>query len=202
MKRTLPKTTDKAIQKNLESWFAKASKENIRAGKRWYKEAQSFTKKLSKKYGIESYKVAAVVSALSPNNKWERNKFDAEQLIKAYLAGKQPSDIKVCTYNNNKLKAFGILRGDETITGKAPKTHSFAMNVGLCSPDHITIDKWHCRACLCDPTQGIVDAQESPTAVQYRRVEAITTDLAHKHKLKGYQYQAIIWITIKEVWER
>jgi hypothetical protein len=202
MKTTLPTTSDRVIRNNLEAWYAEASKANIKAGKRWYKEAQAFTKKLSKRYGIDSYKVAGVVSALSPNNKWERNKHDAEQVIKAYLDGKQPSDVKVCTYNNNKLKAFGIIRGDETITGKSPKTHSFAMNVGLCSPDHITIDKWHCRACLCKPQQGVTETQESPTSVQYRRVEAITAELAHKHKLKGYEFQAIIWLTIKQVWER
>lgn len=202
MKPTLPNTTDRVIKNNLEAWFAQASKENIKAGKRWYRDAQAFTKKLSKRYGIDAYRVAAVVSALSPNNKWERNKIDAEALIKAHLEGKQPSDIKVCTYNSNKLKAWNIMSGDEYISAKSPKTHSFAMNVGLQSPDHITIDKWHCRACMCKPHQGVTKTQESPSPVQYRRVEAITAELAHKHKLKGYQYQAILWVTIKQAWER
>ena len=76
------------------------------------------------------------------------------------------------------------------------------MNVGLNSADHITIDKWHLRACMFSPEEGIKECVESCTAVQYRRVEKITAKLAKEYDLKGYEFQAIIWVTIKDAWNR
>lgn len=202
MKRSVTKLTDKEIYRNIHNWFAESTEQERTDGMLWYKEAQMFVKYCAEAYDIEPYKVAGVVSALSPNNKWERNKYDAVTVIKAHLADISPSDVKVCTYNANKQKAFEILRGNTEITAKSPKTHSFAMNVGLMSPDHITIDKWHLRACVTLPSDGIVDCMESCTSVQYRRLEALTADVAHSYGIKGYELQAIIWVTIKRVWNR
>jgi hypothetical protein len=202
MKRTVTKTTDKQILTNLENWYKEATQGEIEAGMSWYKEAQDFVKDLSKRSGIDEYRVAGVVSALSPNNKWERNKIDAETVVKAHQIGIEPESVKVCTYNANKQKAFKILQGETEITAKSPKTHAFAMNVGLNSPDHITVDKWHLRACVTAPSDGIQDCTESCTAVQYRRVESLTAQLAKDLGYKGYELQAIIWVTIKRVWKR
>lgn len=202
MKKTVTKTTDKKIKDNLLRWFNAAKAEEYKAGMNWYSEAQQFTHSLAKAYDLDPYKVAGVVSALSPNNKWERNKIDAATVVKAHLAGIGPDSVKVCTYNANKNKAFEILKGDTEITAKSPKTHAFAMNVGLNSPEHITVDKWHLRACVVGPVDGVEDCAESCTAVQYRRVEAITASLAKDLDLAGYELQAIIWVTIKRVWNR
>lgn len=201
-KRTVAKITDQDIYNNLESWYKVSTRSNRKDGKNWYKDAQTFCKDTSKKYKIDSYIVASVVSALSPNNKWERNKFDALQVIKAYLSNALQSSVKVCTYNANKEKAFKILKEGKKISSKSPKTHAFAMNVGLLSSDHITVDKHHLRACVCVPNDGIVNAVESCTALQYRRVEAITAKLAKRYRLKGFQMQAIIWVAIKQNWNR
>jgi len=199
--KTVTKTTDRIIKSNLKRWFEAATDEDKASGMAWYEDAQNFTSYLSEKYGIERYICATVVSCLSPNNKWERNKIDAETVIKAFLNNIAPDSIKVCTYNNNKLKAFRALNG-ELISEKAPKTHAFAMNVGLLSPDHVTIDKWHIRACLIKPTEGVVPCVETVTALHYRRVERITSELAHELNLKGYELQAIIWVAIKNKWNR
>jgi hypothetical protein len=202
MKKTVSKITDLEIRDNLIKWFNERTIEEHAAGLFWYAEAQQFTHELANDYILDPYKVAGVISALSPNNKWERNKIDAEIVIKAHLAGIGPESVKVCTYNSNKNKAFEILRGNAEITAKSPKTHAFAMNVGLNSPDHITVDKWHLRACVAGPNDGITDCAESCTAIQYRRVEAITAGIAKDLGLKGFELQAIIWVTIKRVWNR
>lgn len=201
MKPTVTKSTDKAIEKNLIQWIEAANEDQVKKGVSWYKEAMQFSKELSIKFNIESYTVATVVSCLSPNNKWEQNKKDAVTVIEAFQAGIGPEDIKVCTYNANKRKAFRALEG-ELISEKAPKTHAFAMNVGLNSADHITIDKWHLRACIFGPEEGIKECVESCTAVQYRRVEKITAKLSKEYNLKGYEFQAIVWVTIKDAWNR
>ena len=196
MKLSITNYSDTKIKNRLNYWFDQATEQEIKDGKNWYKEAQDFAKYLSETYKIDSYVCASVISALSPNNKWQRNKIDAEVVIKAYLNGIDPENIKVCTYNANKVKAFRILKG-EIITEKSPKTHAFAMNVGLLSSDHITIDKWHLRACL---TKEKTDVVESCTNVQYRRVEKITSQLAKEKGLKGYEFQAIVWVAIRNRW--
>ena len=202
MKRTATKITDRQIKSNLKKWYLNARGIEYVAGMAWYREAQEFTESVAYLYKIDPYKVAGVVSALSPNNRWERNKVDAIAVIKAYIAGTTPEDVKVCTYNANKVKAFNILSGSIEITAKSPKTHAFAMNVGLNSPDHITIDKWHIRACLTTPEDGVTDCTESCTLKQYQRIEALTAQVAHSYGMKGYEFQAQVWLTIKRVWNR
>lgn len=201
MKKSITKCENYLIGQCLKSWYDLATDEQILLGKQWYGDAQDYAKYLSMKYNIELYVCATVISCLSPNNKWERNKIDAENVIKAWIAGIPPESIKVCTYNANKVKAFLALDG-QLISEKSPKTHAFAMNVGLKSADHITIDKWHLRACMFTPDDGIKECVESCTIVQYRRVEKITAQLAQELNLKGYELQAIIWVTIKNNWGR
>lgn len=202
MKRTIAKHNDREIVRNLQAWIDIATRRQMREGKAWYKEAQQFTRNLSKIHKVDKYIVAAVTSALSPNNKWLRNKLDANALISAFMEGRSIDSFKVCTYNANKRKAWAIMTDGEEIAAKSPKTHAFAMNMGRLSEKHVTIDKWHIRACLCKPSEGIVDTTESVTSAQYRRIEAITARLAEENKLKAYQLQAVIWVAIKQNWNR
>ena len=201
--KKLSETTDRKIANNIKRWHKRATPENIDAGMTWYDDAQRFSRKLAREYKVTRYTAAGVISALSPNNKWDRNKFDAEQMISHYKDGhKKWHGLKICTYDSNKDKAWKILAEGDQITKESPKTHSFAMNVGNKSPDHITIDKWHMRASLARPRDGITLTQESPTKLQYKRVERITLSIARMNELKGYELQAIIWLTIKENWNR
>lgn len=195
-------TTDRVISNNIKAWLDIATRKQMREGKAWYKEAKRFTKTISKRYKIDRYTVAAVISALSPNNKWERNKQDAESMMKAFTGGEGIDSFKCCTYNANKRKAWSILEKGTKIAAKSPKTHAFAMNIGRLSEKHVTIDKWHIRACLCKPREGITDTAESVTPIQYRRIEAITARIAEENKMKAYELQAIVWVTIKQYWGR
>jgi len=200
-KRSIKDASNQDITLRLTEWEESVDFDSFRKGILWYKEAQDFCRQLNQKYDIDLYACAAVLSCLSPNNKWERNKIDAERVILAFINGVSPEDIKVCTYNRNKLKAFRVLNG-ELIAESSPKTHAFAMNVGRLSSEHITIDKWHIRACLCGVEEGKVDCSESITIKQYRRVEQITSKVAQKLGLKGYEFQAMIWVEIKKAWNR
>lgn len=85
-------------------------------GGQWYPLAKEIATNIGLKYGVSTNTAAAVIAALSPNNKWERNCKDAENLIAAYVAGgiKQAADVKVCTYGANKAKALVILESEES----------------------------------------------------------------------------------------
>ena len=204
MKKSVTQIENTRITSNLILWYLAGNIEDIAGGLAWYKEAQNFARYLSEKYSIDLYICACVISRLSPNNRWERNKIDAEALIRAYIEGgvQAAMQVKVCTYGANKAKAISELNGESGFSATSPKTHAFAMNVGLNSPDHITIDKWHIRACVTTPEDGVTDCTESCTLKQYQRIEALTAQVAHSYGLKGYEFQAQVWLTIKRLWNR
>ena len=204
MRKSITQRENTEIISNLVSWYNEATESEKQEGKKWYIDAQDFANYLSKKYSVDLYVCACIISRLSPNNRWERNKIDAEALIKAHTTGgvEAAMKVKVCTYGANKLKAISELNGDSGFSATSPKTHAFAMNVGLNSPDHITIDKWHLRACIAPPEDGVTDCTESCTLKQYQRIESLTAQVAHSYELKGYEFQAQLWLTIKRIWNR
>jgi hypothetical protein len=206
-KKKLSEISNRSIKLNLMKWIESANEEQVANGKNWYNDAKQFCESIAKKYNLDCYTVATVVSCLSPNNKWERNKVDAEATIGAYTSEKFTKDefmklVKVCTYNANKLKAWEALEQGLEIQKSSPKTHSFAMNIARNSAEHITIDKWHLRACQVSPISKKRDLQENCTALQYRNIERITSEVAKLYSLKGYEFQAIVWLAIKAKWER
>ena len=85
MKKSITKTSDESIRYNLDKWIIHASAENWNNGKTWYSDAQEYCEALSNEFDINPYICASVVSCLSPNNKWQRNKIDARAVIIAHL---------------------------------------------------------------------------------------------------------------------
>ena len=110
------------ISKNLDYYFNIATKQDIKKGLNWYKEANNKAVEISKKYDIDVYKVAQVISALSPRNKWAQNLKDADKVCEAFTFGIGPESIKVCTFHTNKFKSYNVLNNNVTITDKSLKT--------------------------------------------------------------------------------
>lgn len=179
----------KKIESNLEYFYNISDK---KTGLNWYKDANSFCIQLSKKYNIEIYKIASVLSALSPRNKWAQNKKDTIKVVEAFKNGINPEQIKVCTFHKNKFKAFNILKDSNKIKPKSPKTYAFLQNIAYLNDRFVTIDVWHIRASF---DKMII--KKSLTLLEYKQVENITLRLAKKYNLKGYQLQAIIWEQIR-----
>lgn len=184
---------------NLRYWYNQASETEVIDGMNWYNEAQEFTQGLSEMFGLSGEVCAGVVSALSPNNKWERNKKDAVSVLSAVGSGISEDVVKVCTYNANKSKAFAIARGDREMLKRSPKTYAFARNVGEMDGNYVTIDKWHMRACITR-SKTRKDVKDKPTALQYRLLQEDCLKVANEIGIKGYQLQAIVWVTIRNKW--
>ena len=184
------------MKKNLRHHFNNA--ENYQ-GLHWYRDAFRFSKKLAKETGYPLRVVVGVLSALSPSNKWERNKYDTIQVLKAVRDGKSPDDVKVCTYGANKHKAFAIAFGDAKILKQSPKTYAFARNVGELDGDFVTIDKWHLRACQTSSLKS-KQCRESVTPHQYKVLSQETIKVAAEYGVPAYVFQAIIWVTIRNRW--
>ena len=85
-------------------------------GLSWYATAYSQAQAIAKRfYLVSELRVCGVVAALSPNNRWERNLIDAENMIRCAIAGGKPDAIKVGTYHHNRDKAWMIAKGYDAV---------------------------------------------------------------------------------------
>lgn len=184
---------------NLRTWMERATRQEIQDGMGWYKEAQETARMYARLYGVSGEVAAGVISALSPNNKWERNKMDAATILEVVAAGGDAMNVKVCTYTANKMKAIAIAKGDEKILKKSPKTYAFARNVGELDEKFVTIDKWHLRACQTTSLESEKCAEQC-TPLQYEKIQEATLEVAEEYGIKGYELQAIVWVTIRNAW--
>jgi hypothetical protein len=183
----------------LNFWYNESTLDEREAGKMWYDEAKEYVKVLSLRFNTPQIICAGVVSALSPNNRWERNKIDAHAVLDAVSKGKDSDQIKVCTYNNNKLKAFAIARGDMRILKQSPKTYAFARNISGEDTHQVTIDKWHLRA-VQTRSKSPKKCKTSVTPLQYKNLERDCQKVAKKYGLEPSVLQATIWVTIRNRW--
>ena len=184
------------ISSNLDYFFNIATKKEINKGLNWYKNANSVANEIANKYNLDVYKVSQVISALSPRNKWEQNIKDSDKLCEAFTFGLHPTDIKVCTFHTNKFKAFNILANNTEITDKSLKTFNFVNNIAYLSNQHLTIDIWHLRACFFN---DIKINNAAIGKIAYEQIKELTIKKATKLGLKGYELQAIIWVSAQKI---
>lgn len=177
---------------NLKKRFSDATDDQFQRGLSWYADFNELMKLISIEFCKDVETVTAVFCALSPRNKLGRNVYDTLQVLHADEAGEGSESVKVCTFDNNKEKAFDILSGDDNISSSALKTYSFLQNVAHLSPEYVTVDSWHLKACLGPYYQG------SLTALRYRQLVEITIDTAEELNVEPYQLQAIVWNEIRE----
>jgi hypothetical protein len=117
-------------QRHIVARFMDATSLEIEQGRQWYTLAYEVAKRISIQYELNTETVAAVIAALSPNNKWERNIKDAENVCAAYMLGSvdDAMNVKVCTYKKNLAKAVDILNAchcDYESILKGPKVIEF-----------------------------------------------------------------------------
>jgi len=183
------------ISKNLDKFFNLAESQQIKEGRTWYSKANRIVLDIAGRYQIDPYKVASVMSALSPRNKWSQNIIDTDKVCKAWRSGVRAEEIKVCTFHTNKFKAFAILDDKVSITDKSLKTYNFVRNIAFLDPTAVTIDIWHLRACF-DKIIKIDNA--SIGRVAYGQIKALTLKKAEMLGITGFEYQAIIWTSIRK----
>ena len=126
---TISKQNYKVTIGNIERVFKSASQERIAETRKWYQNAQDFTKAVANKLNandLSRFKVSGVISAISPRNEWNKNKLDAENLCKEFVSNKYYQlplfdadyhtllKTKVSTFNTNKSKAVKILLNNDS----------------------------------------------------------------------------------------
>ena len=187
--------------KNIIAIYKLANPSEIKHGLTWYVNAHTDCKKIAIELDLPIHIIIGVTSALSPNNKWERNIINAKDLCKAFIDGQDMDSIKVSTYHKMKRKAWSILEQmpsyDETIkilNGK--KIVSFFKNISGDESD-ITIDG-HARNIYYNDRQGLTTPNTNIRKLEYLDIQKAYLRASKKLGIKAYELQAITWV----VWRR
>lgn len=179
------------VSNRLDNYFSLATNKDIDNGIAWYKQAHYICKNLANKYNVNIETVASILSALSPRNRWHQNIKDTATVLNAIHHNLSPNDIKVCTFHKNKNKAFLIAKGKIKITDQSLKTFNFVKNIADLDENYVTVDVWHLRACFGKTISN------TPGKKAYEQIKELTINKAKQYGLKGFEYQAIIWNSVK-----
>ena len=192
-------STLRKMRSNVSHWHDMATDDTVNDGIAWYDDAKGFALMLSNEFDVSPIRAGGVISALSPRNKWERNKIDAWNVFQAVRDDVSPDRLKVSTFNSNKIKAFNIAKGKRKISESSRKTHRFAMNVGAFDMNAVTIDSWMLFA-FQTKSKSRKDLDTKVTPKQYdimeRKFQRISRDMGYAPA----HLQAVVWLVIRELW--
>ena len=174
-------------KRKIAKLYNTTTQENYDSGMTWYKDAFKVAVFLAAEHRICLTKVVGILAALSPNNKWERNKVDAGLFLAT------PSlDTKVCTFKVQRKKALEIYHGEGTIeaiekTLNGIKTKNFFNNILFYDTStNVTVDIWAFRS---------VEMEH-----KLKNVPLITqayTEVAQELNIQPHQLQAVVWGVIR-----
>lgn len=182
--------------KHLMELYSLSNEIERSQGMSWYEDARNFCCSVAATHAIPLEPVVAVVSLLSPRNKWDRNKLDAETLIAAEKKGDPLESVTVATFNGNRQRAWDLLKlgkfnPDKIFKGQ--KTRAFYDNLIDPDSDRVTVDTWAARAAYNTKANWM----RSIGIREYRRLEAQYKTVAKAVKIKPYQLQAVVWVCIR-----
>ena len=193
-------------QRHIVATFLQATTAELVNGVNWYQQAYSIAQRIGNEYDLNAEVVAAVIAALSPNNKWERNCKDAENVIAAYMLGgvDDALAVKVCTYGKNLAKAVDILnschcRYEELLNG--PKTiefyHCIIGQPDVCIDGH-AYSIWFGERLTMKQVPNIGKKLRQQIKDDYKAAaEFINTTNDERYSLAAIQ--AITWVTHKRI---
>ena len=165
--------------------------------KNWYFEVNMYCRILAEGYNIPLIKVAGMLSALSPNNKFDQNIKSLENFII------HKGECKVTTFNGQKEKARIILFADDDVNEDTVKlilgglkTKSFFENIYRPHTSNaVTIDLWQIRWAK---KYNVWKADwGSLTPKRYGIISDFIRDKAAARNLLPHQLQALTWTELR-----
>jgi hypothetical protein len=166
--------------------LAQASSNEIAEGMRWYRDANNYCSAVANRYSLPLPKVVAMLAALSPRNRWERNKQDLVSVIVHREAA------TVATFGAMKRKALSILSAplgtDYRAFLTSNKILSFYENILHYNvPNRVTVDVWMGRMFNLEPSKN------------YEQIESILREYAASMSVHPHQLQAILWVVVRRL---
>jgi hypothetical protein len=187
--------------RNILKVYRQATEAEHTHGTTWYAKAQSHAQRIADKHVVPVRVVVGVIAALSPNNKWERNVNDADQMLSAFLRGDPVDVCKPSTYLKMRDKAWLVIESmpenDEAVIQilNGQKIVSFFKNI--MGHDTVTIDG-HAYNIARNKRVTLTDNDTNISKSTYQDMQAAYTRAAKRVGLKVYELQAVTWV----VWKR
>lgn len=173
------------VQSNIQEIFDQHTLEDFKGGSRWYRDANGFSISLANQYNTEPYKVAGIISALSPMKSWDLNKQIAEKALKRrtmrglhwYNQTGKAKRIKQCS---------DVSQVDDILGGL--KTINFFHNIyEPDNQDYLTVDRWMSVIAL-----GVRKQKFTPK--QYNFLKGEYKKFAMKVGMDPVPLQATLWV--------
>ena len=206
---------------NIFRIFTQATESEINDGIAWYSRARQDAERIAQRHEVAHNVAVAVVAALSPNNRWERNVRDADILITAYMDGESVESVSVCTYHKMRQKAWDILEfahssgsvntdvddGDLIRILKGQKIVCFFQNI--MGHDACTIDG-HARNICYNERLSLSGSKFTIGKIEYAALQecyrhaasvlTLSADSRIPNGIKAYELQAITWVAWRRIW--
>lgn len=175
------------MQDKIEKILDQTTLQSRQDGKLWYTRLNRFCRDLGEKYNEPTWKVTAIMSALSPRTSFSNNIHDTEMLLKYGENAKLKSPLfkkkAFVIYNTTCYNEVRSLFKEKT----GRKTLSFWENLMLVG-NRVTLDVWMLRG---------LGLEGSLTDKKYREMEKHIVEYAEKINIKPYDLQAILWTTLR-----
>lgn len=192
-------------KKNIEFILNKADSTDFAEGEKWYRDARLFCYQVSRTYGVSFRKVCAILAALSPRNRWQRNKDDCRNLV-AYLVGASHTMPQCATYSAMVDKSIKIFNAKTDSTREmlrilnGQKITAFFLNIYDYNSDCVTVDSWIQLISLGEYLA--VDKRPSLTKTDYKLIEETIREIAATKRVAPPVMQAVLWISFKRMTEQ
>jgi hypothetical protein len=185
-------------KQNLLDLWDLATKSERAAGLAWYRVAHDQAAAIAVDTGLSMPVVSAVIAALSPRCKWERNIVDAENMCRAYVNGFDPRTVSVGTFNRNKDRAAGILEQNDPDLLSGPKVNAFAHCIADPGCREVVVDSHAFNAFVGERAISGMTGPRIHNA-RYIRTSDAYVEVAQELGILPMQAQAVIWLTWKRV---
>lgn len=177
------------VLQNIERVLSQATPSFFEEGRQWYWEANDFAKTLGVKYDLEYWKVASIISSLSPMKEWSLNKRITEEFIlgkrNIHFSKQVEKAIELFNldaWSQNKVES--ILQGQKTV--------SFYNNIiDPSNPNYVTIDG-HILDSLLWKGANV-------TPQRYEIIESAIKSFSASLNLVPCETQSILWLTHKHL---
>jgi hypothetical protein len=161
------------MEQELIRIFRSTSKSQRRRGKAWYSLAEAACERMSREYGVSKVRVACIMGITSPRTQLVNNLRRTENVL-------QGKPVGGFSYMDEQVRA-PIAR----ING--PKVVPFAK--AIMGKDVLVLDTWALHA---------VGLPDRPSAAQRAEAVAAYTSAAKRCRQSLRDFQAIIWIAVRE----
>lgn len=179
------------MTENILAVYDAASESDITEGTYWYREANALAWTLDHAMPIRG---AAVIAALSPRLRWDKNALYARIAYSLKGYDITPETLSyIPTLNNSRVKALKIVNGahPRDVMGKGLKTNAFLDNIlNPFTSEAVTVDKH-----AADIARGMRTGYSSVVKDKdYRIIAQAYRDAAHYAGVAPLTMQAITWV--------